>query len=141
MQGFERGRNLEKLGQHAQDTAELFFDDVRVPVANLIGEEGAGLPAPHAQPRAGAAVDRGGRAAAARGALERDAGVRRERKAFGRPIGAFQNSRFELAEATTEIEVAQALRRPLPAGHTSAGRCGRRGRDGQVLVLRKCRGG
>ena len=58
MDGFERGRNLDKIGLHAQDTAELFFTDVQVPVDNLLGVEGKGFAAPRRQPAAGAAVDR-----------------------------------------------------------------------------------
>jgi alkylation response protein AidB-like acyl-CoA dehydrogenase len=107
--GFTRGRNLEKLGQHAQDTAELFFDDARVPAANLIGAEGEGFRAlTHnlAQERLSIAI---GAVAAARGALERTLRYALERNAFGRPIGTFQNSRFELAKARTEVEVAQAF--------------------------------
>jgi alkylation response protein AidB-like acyl-CoA dehydrogenase len=107
--GFARGRNLEKLGQHAQDTAELFFDDARVPAANLIGAEGEGfrhLTRNLAQERLSIAI---GAVAAARGALERTLEYALERRAFGRPIGTFQNSRFELANASTEVEVAQAF--------------------------------
>jgi alkylation response protein AidB-like acyl-CoA dehydrogenase len=107
--GFARGRNLEKLGQHAQDTAELFFADARVPVANLIGAEGEGfrhLTHNLAQERLSIAI---GAVAAARGALERTLRYALERKAFGRSIGSFQNSRFELAKARTEVEVAQAF--------------------------------
>ena len=107
--GFERGRNLEKLGQHAQDTAELFFSDAHVPAENLIGAEGEGfahLTANLAQERLSIAV---GAVAAARGALERTLNYVLDRKAFGRPIGTFQNSRFELAKAKTEVEVAQAF--------------------------------
>jgi alkylation response protein AidB-like acyl-CoA dehydrogenase len=107
--GFQRGRNLEKLGQHAQDTAELFFDDALVPAENLIGAEGEGfrhLTHNLAQERLSIAV---GAVAAARGALERTVQYALDRKAFGRPIGTFQNSRFELAKAKTEIEVAQAF--------------------------------
>jgi alkylation response protein AidB-like acyl-CoA dehydrogenase len=107
--GFTRGRNLNKLGQHAQDTAELFFQDARVPVANLIGGEGEGfrhMTRNLAQERLSIAV---GAVAAARGALERTLEYVTERTAFGRPVGTFQNSRFELARAATEIEVAQAF--------------------------------
>ena len=107
--GFERGRNLEKLGQHAQDTAELFFNDARIPAENLIGAEGEGfrhLTHNLAQERLSIAV---GAVAAARGALERTLQYSLDRKAFGRPIGTFQNSRFELAKAKTEVEVAQAF--------------------------------
>jgi alkylation response protein AidB-like acyl-CoA dehydrogenase len=107
--GFQRGRNLEKLGQHAQDTAELFFADARVPVENLLGAEGDGfrfLTHNLAQERLSIAI---GAVAAARGALERTLEYALDRKAFGRPIGTFQNSRFELAKAKTEVEVAQAF--------------------------------
>jgi alkylation response protein AidB-like acyl-CoA dehydrogenase len=107
--GFARGRRLEKLGQHAQDTAELFFDSARVPATNLLGSEGEGfryLTRNLAQERLSIAV---GAVAAARGALDRTLAYCRERTAFGRPIGTFQNSRFELAKAKTEVEVAQAF--------------------------------
>jgi alkylation response protein AidB-like acyl-CoA dehydrogenase len=105
--GFARGRNLDKLGQHAQDTAELSFTDVRVPVANLLGREGGGfahlvdrLP----QERLGIAV---AATAAAAGALEMTLTYVKERTAFGKPVGSFQNSRFVLAEIATEIDLAQ----------------------------------
>jgi alkylation response protein AidB-like acyl-CoA dehydrogenase len=107
--GFTRGRNLEKLGQHAQDTAELFFDDARVPVENLLGAEGTGFKALTrnlAQERLSIAV---GSVASARGALQRTVEYALDRKAFGQPIGTFQNSRFVLAECRTEVEVAQAF--------------------------------
>ncbi|HEY3019815.1 MAG TPA: acyl-CoA dehydrogenase family protein [Solirubrobacteraceae bacterium] len=107
--GFTRGRALEKLGQHAQDTAELFFDDAVVPAENLLGDEGRGfryLTQHLAQERMSIAV---GAVAAARGALERTLGYVLDRRAFGRPVGTFQNSRFKLAECRTEVEVAQAF--------------------------------
>jgi long-chain-acyl-CoA dehydrogenase len=107
--GYTRGRNLEKLGQHAQDTAELFFDRARVPTENLLGDEGQGfryLTRALAQERLSIAI---GAVAAARGALERTLGYVRERTAFGQPVGTFQNSRFRLAECHTEVEVAQAF--------------------------------
>ncbi|MGH2875618.1 MAG: acyl-CoA dehydrogenase family protein [Solirubrobacteraceae bacterium] len=106
MDGFERGRNLEKVGQHAQDTAELFFHDVRVPVANRLGEEGMGfryMAANLAQERLSIAVSAVG---AARGALRATVEYVKERTAFGQPIGSFQSSRFALAELATEIELA-----------------------------------
>ena len=110
MEGFERGRNLEKVGQHSQDTAELFFSDVRVPVENLLGEEeGQGfyqLTANLAQERLSIAV---AGVACATAALGWTLEYVREREAFGQPLGAFQNTRFELAEMATEIEVAQAF--------------------------------
>jgi alkylation response protein AidB-like acyl-CoA dehydrogenase len=109
MDGFERGRNLDKIGLHAQDTAELFFDDVHVPVENRLGDEGQGFHwLVHNLPQerlniAMAAV------AAARAAFEWTLAYCKERTAFGQPIGSFQNSRFVLAEMATEIEVGQAF--------------------------------
>jgi alkylation response protein AidB-like acyl-CoA dehydrogenase len=109
MAGFERGRNLEKVGLHAQDTAELFFDDVRVPAANRLGEEGQGfryLVTNLPQERLSIAATG---VAAARVAFEQTLAYAQERQAFGQPIGSFQNSRFRLAEMATEVEVAQAF--------------------------------
>jgi alkylation response protein AidB-like acyl-CoA dehydrogenase len=106
--GFERGRNLDKIGMHAQDTAELFFSDARVPVANRLGDEGAGflqLVAHLPQERLSIAITA---VAAARAAFDRTLEYAKERKAFGQPIGTFQNSRFRFAEMITEIEIAQA---------------------------------
>jgi alkylation response protein AidB-like acyl-CoA dehydrogenase len=109
MEGFERGRNLAKIGMHAQDTAELFFSDVRVPVANLLGDEGGGfrhLVANLPQERLSIAATG---VAAARQALVWTLDHARERTAFGQPIGSFQNSRFRLAELATEIEIGQTF--------------------------------
>jgi alkylation response protein AidB-like acyl-CoA dehydrogenase len=109
MDGFERGRNLDKIGMHAQDTAELFFSDVHVPVENLLGAEGEGflqlvrnLP----QERLNIAM---AAVAAARAAFGWTLEYCKERQAFGKPIGSFQNSRFMLAEMATEIEIGQAF--------------------------------
>ncbi len=109
MEGFERGRNLEKLGLHSQDTAELFFTDVHVPAENLLGEEGKGfLELVHNLPqeRLSIAVTA---VAAARAALGWTLEYVQERKAFGQPISAFQNTRFVLAELATEVEVGQSF--------------------------------
>jgi alkylation response protein AidB-like acyl-CoA dehydrogenase len=109
MEGFERGRNLEKMGQHAQDTAELFFTNVRVPVDNLLGEEGQGfrhLTANLPQERLSIAVNG---VAVARAALDWTVEYVTGREAFGRPIGTFQNTKFKLAELATEVDVAQAF--------------------------------
>ncbi len=107
MAGFERGRNLTKLGQHAQDTAELSFADVAVPTANLLGEEGQGFRYLVANlPRERLSIAIAGVAAAA-AALEWTLDYVKERTAFGQPIGSFQNSRFRLAEMATEIDIAQ----------------------------------
>jgi alkylation response protein AidB-like acyl-CoA dehydrogenase len=108
MPGFERGRNLEKIGMHSQDTAELFFNDVRVPVANLLGDEGKAfnyLTANLAQERLSIAVSG---VATARAALGWTVDYVKERTAFGQPISVFQNSKFTLAEVKTSVDVAQA---------------------------------
>ncbi len=107
MAGFERGRNLDKMGMKAQDTAELFFDNVMVPKENLLGEEGQGfiylmqnLP-----------QERISIAAIAVAAMEHVMALcldyAKERQAFGKPIGAFQHNRFMLAEMATEVYIAR----------------------------------
>ncbi len=109
MPGFERGRNLHKVGLHAQDTAELFFADVPVPVANRLGAEGEGfrsLVSKLPQERLSLAVLG---VAAARAALDLTLPYVKERTAFGQPIGSFQHSRFVLAEMATEIEIARSF--------------------------------
>jgi alkylation response protein AidB-like acyl-CoA dehydrogenase len=105
--GFSRGRNLEKIGLHAQDTSELSFTDMRVPVENLLGEEGRGfyqlmnnLP----QERLSLAV---GAVAAAEGVLAETLRYVKQRNAFGSPISGLQNTQFVLAELSTEIDVAR----------------------------------
>jgi alkylation response protein AidB-like acyl-CoA dehydrogenase len=109
MEGVERGRNLEKVGLHSQDTAELFFTDVQVPVVNLLGAEGQGfVHLVHNLPQerlsiAATAV------AAAEAALGWTLDYVRERTAFGQPVGSFQNSRFRLAEMRTEIDIARVF--------------------------------
>ena len=107
MKGFERGRNLDKVGMKAQDTAELFFDDVRVPAANLIGTEGGGfihLMEKLPQERLSIAVVA---VAAARSVLDLTVAYCKERTAFGKPIGSFQHNRFVIAEMATEVEIAE----------------------------------
>jgi alkylation response protein AidB-like acyl-CoA dehydrogenase len=109
MDGFERGRNLEKVGQHAQDTAELSFDDVHVPVENLLGDEGEGfryLVSNLPQERLSIAASA---VAAAEAAIGWTLEYVRERKAFGQPIGSFQSSRFTLAELHGETQIARAF--------------------------------
>src|SRR5687768_16476901 len=109
MAGFERGRNLEKIGMHAQDTAELFFTDVAVPVANRLGEEGSGFRSLVTKlPQERLSIGITG-VAAARQALDLTLDYVKERTAFGQPIGSFQNSRFRLAEMATEVEIAQTF--------------------------------
>ena len=109
-EGFERGRNLDKLGQEAADTSELFFNDVRVPTANLLGaEEGRGfiqLMSQLPQERLNIAVQ--GMATIER-ALELTIDYVKSRKAFGKAIIDFQNTQFELAECKTEATVARVF--------------------------------
>ncbi|WP_308192575.1 acyl-CoA dehydrogenase family protein [Nocardioides sp. CFH 31398] len=109
MEGFERGRNLDKVGMKAQDTAELSFDDVVVPKENLLGEEGQGfvylmqnLP----QERLSIAMIA---VTACERLLELSLAYVKERQAFGRPISKFQHTRFTLAEMATEVHVARVF--------------------------------
>jgi alkylation response protein AidB-like acyl-CoA dehydrogenase len=107
--GFERGRNLDKIGMHAQDTSELSFTDVRVPVANLLGEEGGGFIAlmqnlPRERMALGTAA-----LAGAEKVFADTLAYCQQRQAFGQPIGSFQHNRFVLAEMATELAVARAF--------------------------------
>ncbi|HQR79659.1 MAG TPA: acyl-CoA dehydrogenase family protein [Actinomycetota bacterium] len=109
MPGFTRGRKLDKVGQTESDTSELFFDNVRVPQANVIGDLDRGfihmmerLP----QERLGAGVSNIAHAAAV---LDETLDYIKERKAFGQPIGAFQHNKFLAAELVTKIEVSRAF--------------------------------
>ena len=107
--GFKRGRNLKKIGQNAQDTAELFFEDVRVPPSNILGEEGRGFACLMNQlPRERMLVAIGA-VAMMEAALGWTVDYTRERKAFGKTIADFQNTRFKLAEVKTEITVARVF--------------------------------
>lgn len=108
MPGFERGRNLDKIGMHSQDTAELFFNDVEVPEENRLGDEGRGfhyLTSNLAQERLSIAITG---VATARAAVDWTVEYVKERQAFGSPISSFQNTKFVLAEQRTEVDVAQA---------------------------------
>ena len=109
MPGFEKGQRLKKAGLKAQDTAELFFNDVRVPATNLLGRTGDGfvflmqqLPWERLQIAISAV-------AAARATLQRTIAYVGERRAFGSPVGGFQNTRYSLADVATEVEVGQAF--------------------------------
>lgn len=117
-EGFSKGRKLDKVGQPESDTAELFFDGVRVPESNMIGPEGGGfanmmrlLP----QERIGAAVSN---LAHARPILDETLDYVRQRRAFGTPVGSFQHNKFRLAELVTSLEVAQAYVDAAVAAHS-----------------------
>ena len=107
MEGFERGRKLDKMGMQAQDTAELFFNDVKVPKANVLGDPSQGfryLSRFLAQERLVAAI---GFLATAQTAFDITLDYVKERRAFGKPIGAFQNTRFKMATMRAELDMAQ----------------------------------
>jgi len=107
--GFARGRNLEKIGMHAQDTSELFFDEVRVPASNLLGAEGKGfgyLMSQLPQERLLVAI---GAVAAAESAIKWTLDYVRDRKAFGAPLAEKQHVRFALTEAHTEVTVGRSF--------------------------------
>jgi acyl-CoA dehydrogenase len=127
--GFARGRNLDKIGLHGQDTSELFFQDVRVPQSNLLGAEGMGfayLMSQLPQERLGIAI---GAQASAQRAFDEAVGFTKERKAFGRTVFEFQNTRFTLADLEAKLQVGWAhldwalkrhMERKLTAAEASA---------------------
>jgi alkylation response protein AidB-like acyl-CoA dehydrogenase len=109
MPGFEKGKRLKKVGLHAQDTSELFFNDVKVPVANLLGRENEGfiylmqeLPWERLQIAIQAVAN-------AQAAIDWTLAYVKERKVFGSTVGSFQNTRFKLAEMQTEVQIAQVF--------------------------------
>jgi alkylation response protein AidB-like acyl-CoA dehydrogenase len=109
MSGYSTGRNLDKIGMKYADTAELFFDDVRVPVANRLGDEGAGfsyLTSNLAQERLSVAV---GSVAMARAAITETVRYVRDRIVFGKPLATFQNTKFQLAGASAELAAADSM--------------------------------
>ncbi|MGW4719652.1 acyl-CoA dehydrogenase family protein [Nocardia sp. NPDC004260] len=108
--GFRRGRVLDKVGQKGQDTSELFFEDVRVPVANLLGtREGQGFVQLMQQLPQERLIIAVGSVAGMEAALEVTLRYTKERHAFGKPLFAFQNTKFTLAEAATETRVARVF--------------------------------
>jgi alkylation response protein AidB-like acyl-CoA dehydrogenase len=118
MAGFSRGRNLDKIGMHAQDTSELFFSDVKVPAGNLLGEEGGGFVAlmenlPRERVTIGVYA-----LAVAEKAFEDTLAYCKQRQAFGVSIGSFQHSKFVLAEIATELAVARAFTDKIIAAHS-----------------------
>ncbi|MCQ4079993.1 acyl-CoA dehydrogenase family protein [Streptomyces sp. RB6PN25] len=121
MDGFERGRNLDKIGQKAQDTAELFFHDVRVPKTNLLGTENGAfvhLMTNLAQERLAIAV---AAIAAAEHVLELTTAYVKQRSAFGRPLSRLQHIRFEIAEMATECAVTRTFVDRCITEHNRAG--------------------
>ena len=107
--GFSTGNPIHKMGQHSSDTAELFFENMRIPADTLLGEEGKGfvyLMQELPRERLGCAVQAIGHA---QGALDLTLDYVKERKAFGQSVGQFQNTRFKLAECSTELEMCRAL--------------------------------
>ena len=106
--GFKRGRNLDKIGMDAADTSELFFEDVRVPMTNCLGEEGKGfiyLMSELPQERLSIAISA---QASAQKAYDETVAFVRERKAFGKPVIDFQNTRFTLADLKSKLQVGWA---------------------------------
>ena len=125
MEGFERGRNLKKMGMKGQDTAELFFNNVKVPKDNVLGEPHKGfiyLMEGLAEERLLGAM---GYLAGAQLSWDLTADFVRERKVFGKPVAAFQNTQFKLAELRTELDIAQAY----------VDQCVRAFNDGQLTAV------
>lgn len=107
--GFARGRNLEKIGLHASDTSELFFEDVRVPASAILGNEGAGfgvLMGELQRERLSLAM---GAVAAAEGVMDMTVEYVKERQAFGAPIAKLQNTKFKMAEMATEVRINRSF--------------------------------
>lgn len=108
MPGFKRGRNLDKIGQHSLDTSELFFEDVRVPVSNCLGQEGHGFSYLMSQlPQERLSIAMAAQACAQR-AFDEAVAFTKDRKAFGKTVFEFQNTRFSLAALKTELQVGWA---------------------------------
>ena len=117
--GFHKGKKLKKMGMASQDTAELSFEDCRIPASNLLGEEGMGffmLMQKLQQERLVVAI---GAQAMAEQVLEDTVQYTQERKAFGRPISKFQNTRFKLVDCATEVEIGRAFLDKLVAQHVA----------------------
>ena len=115
--GFTKGRKLDKVGMHSQDTAELFFEDCRVPVGNLIGGEGKGfacLMEKLQQERLLVALSA---QTASEDMLEMTLDYVKSREAFGKPIGSFQNTQFKLAEIATKVELGKTFLESLIEDH------------------------
>lgn len=117
-QGFSRGRNLEKIGCHAADTSELFFDEVEIPPENILGgEEGRGFAQMMQQLPQERLIIACGAQGAMEGAVARTIAYAKDRQAFGGPLTQFQNTRFKLAECQTRTRVARAFLDDCIAAH------------------------
>lgn len=115
--GFKRGRKLDKVGLHAQDTAELYFEDCRVPASNLIGEEGKGfsyLMEKLQQERLVVAI---AAQTASEDMLNMTIDYVKSRHAFGKPVSSFQNTQFKIAEMATEVELGKSFLESLIEDH------------------------
>jgi acyl-CoA dehydrogenase len=108
-EGFQRGRRLEKLGLKAQDTSELFFNDMRVPVANRLGEEGAGFKMVMHKLAHERLIISVNALAICEAALQWTVEYTKDRKAFGKHISEFQNTRFKVAELTAQVQSARVF--------------------------------
>ena len=123
--GFRKGNNLKKIGMRAQDTSELFFDDCRVPVKNLLGAEGEGFKHLMHNLQQERLVLGIGAYAAAEGALDITIDYVKSRKLFGKPLGKFQNTRFTLAEIATKVQLARSFLDDLIPRHMAGEDVGR----------------
>ncbi|CAI8871439.1 acyl-CoA dehydrogenase [Brevibacillus sp. IT-7CA2] len=115
--GFSRGRKLKKLGQHSADAVELIFEDARIPVANLLGEEGQGFYYLMEKLQQERLLIASGALVVAEEMLKTTMSYVKERHAFGKPISSFQNTQFEIAEMATELKMAQTFLDNLAAKH------------------------
>jgi acyl-CoA dehydrogenase len=115
--GFVKGQQFDKIGMKSQDTAELFFDDCRIPAKNLLGEEGAGFKYLMEKLQPERLVSAWGSQVAAEMALEVTIEYTKSREAFGRPISRFQHNAFKLAEMATEVEIGRTFMESLTLDH------------------------
>jgi acyl-CoA dehydrogenase len=120
MKGFSRGRKLDKVGMHSQDTAELIFEDVRVPSSNLLGKEGKGFVYLMKKLQQERLLTSIGAIVAAEDMLEITLKYVKEREAFGKPIGKFQNTQFKLAEIATQVQIGRTFVDSLIVRHMNS---------------------